>query len=288
MSNASNVSVDLPGGLKMRGAVVRGGEKTPVVCIPGLTRNLSDFDDFTSAIAATGRDAYAFSLRGRGKSDYDPNYLNYFPTTYVDDVLSALDQLRIERAVFVGTSLGGIVTMLTTAKAPDRIAAAVINDVGPELAPEGIARIASYVGARSQDAGDGRTDLAGAIAQIRAINEVAFPGKDAAFWEMFARRTFEELPDGSWKLAYDPNIGRALLEAGPAPDLWDAFRSLQNTPTMIVRGAISDLLTAPIIEKMRAARPGFDYCEVADVGHAPTLTEEGALTAIRKFIDANG
>lgn len=288
MSNANDVIVVLPGGLKMRGAVVRGGEETPVVCIPGLTRNLSDFDDFTSAIAASGRDAYAFSLRGRGTSDYDPNYLNYFPTTYVDDILTALDQLRIERAVFVGTSLGGIVTMLTAAKAPDRIAAAVINDVGPELASEGIARIASYVGARSQDAGDGRTDLAGAIAQIRAINEVAFPGKDAAFWEKFARRTFEELPDGSWKLAYDPNIGRALLEAGPAPDLWDAFRTLQNTPTMIVRGAISDLLTAPIIEKMRAARTGFDYCEVANIGHAPTLTEEGALPAIRKFIDANG
>jgi pimeloyl-ACP methyl ester carboxylesterase len=288
MTNASNISVDLPGGLRMRGAVVRGGAKTPVVCIPGLTRNLSDFDDFTAAIAASGRDAYAFSLRGRGRSDYDPDYLNYFPTTYVDDILAALDQLGVERAVFVGTSLGGIVTMLTTAKAPERVAAAVINDVGPELAPEGIARIASYVGARSQEAGDGKTDLAGAIAQIRAINDVTFPGRDAAFWEIFARRTFEPTPDGFWKLAYDPNIGRALLEAGPAPDLWDAFRSLQETPTLIVRGAISDLLTAPIIERMRAARPGFDYCEVANVGHAPTLTEDDALPAIRKFIDTNG
>jgi len=288
MSNASDVSVELPGGLNMRGAVVRGGERTPVVCIPGLTRNLSDFEDFAAAIAASGRDAYAFSLRGRGKSDYDPNYLNYFPSTYVDDILAALDQLRLERAVFVGTSLGGIVTMLTTAKAPDRVAAAVINDIGPELAPEGIARIASYVGARSQDAGDGKTDLAGAIAQIRAINEVAFPGKDPAFWDRFARKTFEEMADGSWRLAYDPNIGRALIEAGPAPDLWDAFKALKNTPTMIVRGAISDLLTAPIIEKMRAARPGFDYCEVANVGHAPTLTENDALPAIRQFVDAKG
>jgi len=288
MSDSTNVSVKLPGGLVMRGAVVRGGGATPVICIPGLTRNLSDFDDFTAAIAGSGRDAYAFSLRGRGRSDYDPQYLNYFPTTYVDDILAALDQLGVERAVFVGTSLGGIVTMLTMAKAPERVAAAVINDVGPELAPEGIARIASYVGARSQEAGDGKTDLAGAIAQIRAINDVAFPGRDAAFWEIFARRTFEPTPDGFWKLAYDPNIGRALLEAGPAPDLWDAFRALQETPTLIVRGAISDLLTAPIIERMRAARPGFDYCEVANVGHAPTLTEDDALPAIRKFIDTNG
>ncbi len=282
-----DVSMLTPDGLRMHAVVTRGGPATPVVCIPGLTRNSSDFDDFARAAAETGRDVYAFSLRGRGKSEYDPNYLNYFPTTYVSDIVSALDQVKIRRAVFVGTSLGGIVTMLTAAAAPERVAAAVINDVGPELAPEGIARIASYVGARAADSSAVARDLDSAIAQIRAINDAAFPGRDNAFWERFARRTFDQQADGTWRLAYDPNIGRALLEAGPAPDLWGPFKALSSVPTMIVRGAISDLLTAPIIDKMRAARPGFDYCEVADVGHAPTLTEDDALPAIKAFITAN-
>lgn len=282
-----DVSTLTPDGLRMHAVVTRGGPATPVVCIPGLTRNSSDFDDFARAAAETGRDVYAFSLRGRGKSEYDPNYLNYFPTTYVSDIVFALDQVKIRRAVFVGTSLGGIVTMLTAAAAPERVAAAVINDVGPELAPEGIARIASYVGARAGDSSAVARDLNSAIAQIRAINDAAFPGRDNAFWERFARRTFDQQADGTWRLAYDPNIGRALLEAGPAPDLWGPFKALSSVPTMIVRGAISDLLTAPIIDKMRAARPGFDYCEVADVGHAPTLTEDDALPAIKAFITAN-
>lgn len=281
-----NLSVLTPDKLRLHVRKSAGGAKTPVLCLPGLTRNAADFDDFAPLAAATGRDVYAISLRGRGRSDYDPNHLNYFPTTYVGDILAALDQLEIPRAIFVGTSLGGIVTMLTGVQAPERIAAAIINDVGPELAPEGIARIAGYVGARAANGAGGAGDLDEAIAQIRAINDVAFPGRDRAFWETFARRTFDPQPDGSWRLAYDPNIGRALIESGPAPDLWAPFASLAPIRTLVLRGAISDLLTPPIIERMRAARPDFDYCEVANVGHAPTLAEPDALAAIRTLLAA--
>lgn len=282
---AQDLGILTPDKLHLHARKVAGGAKTPVLCLPGLTRNAADFDDFAPRAAATGRDVYAISLRGRGRSDYDPDHLNYFPTTYVSDVLAALDQLGIPRAVFVGTSLGGIVTMLTSVAAPARIAAAVINDVGPELAPEGITRIAGYVGARAANGAAVAADLDEAIAQIRAINEVAFPGRPRDFWETFARRTFDPQPDGSWRLAYDPNIGRALLESGPAPDLWAPFAALAPIRTLVLRGALSDLLTAPIIEKMRAARPGFDYCEVANVGHAPTLTEPDAFAAIRGLLD---
>ena len=283
---AQDLSILSPDRLHLHVRKTAGGAKTPVLCLPGLTRNARDFDDFAPLAAATGRDVYALSLRGRGRSDYDPDHLNYFPTIYVGDVLAALDQLEIDRAVFVGTSLGGIVTMLTSVEAPARIAAAVINDVGPELAPEGIARIAGYVGARAANGAAVAADLDEAIAQIRAINEVAFPARPRDFWETFARRTFDPQPDGSWRLAYDPNIGRALLESGPAPDLWAPFAALAPIRTLVLRGALSDLLTAPIIEKMRAARPGFDYCEVANVGHAPTLTEPDAFAAIRGLLDA--
>lgn len=273
-------------GLSMAVHKTEGGAGTPVICIPGLTRNASDFDDFTPVAAATGRDVYAVSLIGRGRSSYDPNYLNYKPDTYRDDLLALMAARGIERAIFVGTSLGGIVTMLAAAAAPQRVAAAVVNDVGPELAPEGIMRIAGYVGARAGGADEPARDLDEAAARIRAVNEPAFPGRDDDFWRLFARRTFRQEADGRWRLDYDPGIGKALWEVGPAPDLWGPFAALAPIPTMIVRGAISDLLTPPIVDKMRGVNPAFGYCEVAGVGHAPTLTEPDALAALRPFLQS--
>lgn len=285
MTSAAPISIDVRPGLSMKAYRTAGGARTPVICIPGLTRNASDFDDFAPLAARTGRDVYALSLIGRGRSDYDADYLNYRPETYRDDLLAFMTAQGMDRAIFVGTSLGGIVTMLTAAIAPDRVAAAVINDVGPELAPEGIMRIAGYVGARAGGADEPARDLDEAAARIQAINETAFPGRDQDFWRLFARRTFRQDADGRWRLDYDPGIGKAMLEVGPAPDLWGAFAALAPIPTLIVRGAISDLLTPPIIEKMRGANPSFGYCEVANVGHAPTLTEPDAWAAIKPFLE---
>lgn len=266
--------------ITLRGRRYAGGDKTPVLCIPGLTRNARDFEDFAPKVAETGRDVVAVSLRGRADSDYDPDFLNYHPVTYRDDILKVLDALEIDRAIFVGTSLGGIVTMLTNEAAPDRVQAAVINDVGPELAVEGITRIAGYVGPAKGPA----ADIHEAAARIKAINEVAFPDEDDAFWIAFARRTFKELETGEWMLDYDPNIAKAFSEVGPAPDLWAAFESLKTKPTLMIRGDISDLLTPDIIEKMRAVHPSFDYAEVPGVGHAPMLIEPAAWAAIETFL----
>ncbi|MDZ7629607.1 MAG: alpha/beta hydrolase [Parvularculaceae bacterium] len=286
MRDGSAFSVDVRAGLKMAAHHFAGGGKTPVICVPGLTRNAADFEDFAPLAAATGRDVFAVSLIGRGGSDYDPDYLNYNPVTYRDDVLRFMASQGLARAIFVGTSLGGIVTMLAAVTAPERIAAAIINDVGPELAPEGIMRIAGYVGAVGAGGVGPAADIDEAAARIRAINEPAFPGRDDAFWRLFARRTFRQEADGRWRLDYDPGIGKALLEVGPAPDLWGPFEALRAIPTLVVRGAISDLLTPPIIEKMRAVNPSFAYAEVAGVGHAPTLTEPDALAAIMPFLQS--
>jgi pimeloyl-ACP methyl ester carboxylesterase len=270
----------MPDGIALEVREASGGDKTPVLCLPGLTRNARDFDDFAPWLAATGRKVVVLSLRGRGGSDYDPNYLNYRPETYVGDALEALDRLEIPRAIFVGTSLGGIVTMLANERAPSRLVAAIINDVGSELAPEGIARIAGYAGNARPDA----ADLDEAAAQIRAINEVAFPGRDHAFWRLFATRTFRQKSDGRWALDYDQAIGKALVEVGPAPDLWLAFASLKDKPTLLIRGALSDLLTPPIIEKMRAVHSNFTLCEIPRTGHAPTLSEPEAQAAIKALL----
>lgn len=263
----------------MAAARIKGGDKIPVICIPGLTRNGSDFDDLGAEIAATGRDVAALSLRGRGRSDYDPDISRYFPTTYRDDVIAALDAFGWEKAIFVGASLGGITTMLVHDIAPSRVAAAIINDVGPDLAPEGLARIGSYVGKSKGPA----KDIAEAAARIKDINGVAFPDEDDAFWIAMAHRTFRETEDG-WVLDYDPNIAAALAANGPAPDLWPAWSGLKDTPTLLVHGEISDLLTPNIIAAMRKANPTFDYVGVPRTGHPPMMTEPASLAAIKKFL----
>ncbi|MFC2951689.1 alpha/beta fold hydrolase [Marinicaulis aureus] len=274
--------IPVASGINLHARAYKGGVKTPVLCLHGLTRNVADFEELAPKIAATGRKVVALSFRGRGRSDYDPDYLNYHPLTYRDDVLKVMDALDMPQAVLVGTSLGGITTMLVNGAAPERIKAAIINDVGPELAIEGITRIAGYAGKTKTDV----ADLEEAAAEIRAVNGVAFPGANEEFWLTFARRTFRENADGSWTLAYDPNIGKALTEVGPAPDLWGPFESLKTKPTLIIRGAISDLLSPEIIAKMRAVHPGFDYTEVPNVGHAPMLTEPAAWNAIEGFLAA--
>ncbi|MEM8771977.1 MAG: alpha/beta hydrolase [Pseudomonadota bacterium] len=279
MSIYELVEIPLPDGLKMWAR--RYGENNcqePAICIPGLTRNAADFEDLAPKIAGTGRRVYAVSLRGRGPSDYDPDYHRYFPTTYRDDLIAALDHLAIERALLVGTSLGGIIAMLINENAPQRVSGAIINDVGPELAPEGIARIAGYVGEEGH-----AQDLNEAAARIRAINEVAFPDATEEDWRLFAKRTFREKPNG-WVLDYDPKIAAALVENGPAPDLWPAFRSLNGKPTLLVHGEISDLLTPEIVGKMRAAHPNMQYVSVPQIGHAPFMTEPAAWDAIKAFL----
>jgi pimeloyl-ACP methyl ester carboxylesterase len=266
--------------ITLRARLYRGGERTPAVCIPGLTRNAKDFIDAAPIITATGRDVIAVSLRGRSDSDNDPDYQNYHPNTYRDDMLKVLDHLGIREAVFIGTSLGGITTMLVNEGAPDRVKAAIINDIGPDIAPEGMARIASYVGTST-----GEIDtIDEAVERVRTINAAAFPDASDAEWRKFTERTFRQQADGKWVLDYDPNIARALAELGAAPDLWPAFESLRSTPTLIIRGALSDILTPPIIEKMRARHPGFDYAEVPRIGHAPMLTEPASRAAVEAFL----
>ncbi len=272
--------IRLSNGLSLEGVRCHGGAGTPAVCLPGLTRNARDFEDIAPIIAATGRDAIALSLRGRGGSDRAEDYLTYHPAIYRDDILEAMDILDLARAAFLGTSLGGITTMLVNAAAPERVAGAIINDVGPELAAEGIARIVGYAGKTRAEA----ASLDDAASQIRAINEVAFPGRDADFWRAFARRTYKENEDGSLVLDCDQRIGKALTETPPAPDLWPAFASLKDKPTLVIRGAISDLLSPAIVEKMRGVHPSFAYCEVAGVGHAPLLDEPEAVAAIGAFL----
>ncbi|HVU20452.1 MAG TPA: alpha/beta hydrolase [Rhizomicrobium sp.] len=254
----------------------------PVICLHGLTRNSADFEAVAPKIASLGRRTIAIDARGRGKSDNDPDTAHYRPDVYTGDTLFVMDTLGISRAVFVGTSMGGIMTMLAALTAPDRVSAAVLNDIGPELDPAGLKRIASYVGKSGPFANwDEMT------AAVRASQGIAFPNKDDAFWRTFARRVSRERADGKVEFAYDPAIAIAFAtspDAPPPPSMVPLFEALATRPVLLVRGAISDLLSPEGVATMKRIKPDMDFVEVPNVGHAPTLEEADAWNAISTFL----
>jgi len=259
-----------------------GAAKLPVICIHGLTRNSRDFEDVAPWIAARGRRVLAVDVRGRGRSDRDLNPQNYQPPVYAGDVVSLMMQAGIGRAVFVGTSMGGLITMVLAAMNPLAVAGAVLNDVGPELSPVGLARIMGYVGEQKPIA-----NWTEAAQFAASINGVAFPGAPPEHWAAFARRIFRETENGL-QLDYDPDITAPFRAAptGPAPDLWPVFAGLANgRPTLLIRGGISDLVDAEIAGRMREAAPAMAYAEAPNVGHAPMLTEPESQAALVEFLD---
>jgi pimeloyl-ACP methyl ester carboxylesterase len=260
-----------------------GPARLPVVCIHGLTRNSSDFDELAPEIARLGRRVLALDVRGRGHSARDPNPANYNPPVYAGDVATLMRDLGIARAVFVGTSMGGLITMTLAMRRLDLVAAAVLNDIGPIISAKGLARIAGYTGRCATLASWDE-----AAGYIKDINACAFPDNPDEEWAKWARRAFE--PDGEGRLAlrYDPNIAIALQTGKLRPTSLAArmaFRRLaRKRPTLLVRGSLSDLVEPEQADWMRRTAPGLQYAEVPNVGHAPMLTEPAAFDAISRFL----
>src|ERR1043165_5885579 len=146
----TSVFVSSTDGLRLHARCIgpRRGSSPPVVCLPGLTRTANDFDILAPALVGADPNRCVISLdyRGRGLSDYDPNPANYNPAIELADVITVLTALDAMPAIFVGTSRGGILTMLLAAARPAAIAGAVLNDIGPVIEPGGLVRIKSYVG----------------------------------------------------------------------------------------------------------------------------------------------
>ena len=252
----------------------------PIICLHGLTRNHKDFRDLIEPLQAMGRRVIALDVRGRGKSDRDPNPSNYNPLIYVQDLMGILAHLMIPRAVFIGTSMGGLMTMVLASFAPHMIAGAVLNDIGPEINPEGIRRIQSYVGVTPHMKD---WDAAGAMLSVAGAS--TFPGRDTSFWIDFAQRNCIETAEGI-KFDYDPAIAQNALADpnGPLPTMWDQFAAFKDIPTAVIRGALSDLLSADIVARMKQVKPDLITAEVPSVGHAPMLNEPEAWKAIEAII----
>lgn len=253
----------------------------PILCLHGLTRNVKDFEDLAPRLAALGRRVIVVSQRGRGRSDPDPQVERYQPLTYASDMIGLLDAVGIDRAVFIGTSMGGLMTMIIAAQQPQRIAAAVLNDIGPEIAEVGLDRIKHNVSSR-----DPVKTWEAAAARSREANLAAFPKRadDQAFWLDFAHKTWVETGDGRIALAYDGAIVDQIDSSAVPPDMWPFWEPFKGFPTLLVHGAISDLLTAETAAEMKRRKPDLEIVEVPDVGHAPFMTEPQAWSAIEAFV----
>jgi pimeloyl-ACP methyl ester carboxylesterase len=253
--------------------------KPPMLCLPGLTRNARDFAELAERYSPGFR-VIAMDFRGRAESDYDPQPARYNPLTYASDVIQLLDRLGIPQGIFVGTSLGGLVTMTIAAKAPQRIAGAIINDVGPDVHLDGIERILSYVG---KDRRFGSWDEAADA--IAISNGPAFEHYKHEDWVKMARRNCRE-EDGAIRFDYDMAIAEPFKSSGPTPkvDLWPIFAALAQKPLLLVRGAKSDLLSAETTARMLQVAPNMELALVPAVGHAPELNEPEAVAAIDEFL----
>lgn len=272
-------------GLTLSGRV--WGEDTapglPLLCLPGLTRNADDFDAIAATLSSgpTPRRVVCFDFRGRGGSAHAP-VETYTPATEADDTALGLAALGIDRAAILGTSRGGMVTMVLALTKPDLVAAAILNDIAPVIETAGLVRIAGYVGVAPP------ADWDEAAAMLKASQGEMFPSLDAAGWRRFARQLFRDA-DGRPVLSYDPKIGdafRAFDPEKPMPPFWPAFEALASVPTMVIHGALSDILSAATVGEMAARHPHLTVHTVADEGHAPLLWDEATQHAVAHFLAA--
>ena len=255
-----------------------GYDGPPVLCMHGLTRNSRDFAELADHLSQTRR-VIVPEMRGRGQSDYAPDSDTYNPVTYVEDVEKLLAKEGIERFIAVGTSMGGLMTMLMAPARPGRIVAVVMNDIGPEVEASGLERISGYVGQ-----GRSYPTWLHAARSLKDVHGSAFPDYDLDKWLQMAKRTLVVNKNGRISYDYDMAIAEPFSKPGNAapPDLWPAFDALNGVPMVLIRGELSDLISPETVAQMKARNPAMNVVTVPRVGHAPTLDEPEA----RKAIDA--
>lgn len=256
----------------------------PVVLLPGLTRNSRDFDALAQALAdhpTRPRWVVAFDFRGRGGSAYGP-VASYNPVQEARDTLLGLSRLDITRAVFLGTSRGGLVMLMLAQRLgrADLFAGAIFNDIAPVIEAAGLVRIAGYVGKPIPHTWP---DL---VAELKVAQGALFPALTDEGWERYARQIYRD-DGGRPRLAYDPALEEAFKAFDPAkpqPDLWPAFETLADVPMMVIHGALSDILSAATVAQMAARHPGLAVHTVPDQGHAPLLWDAASQQAIQDFL----
>ncbi|KND16148.1 hydrolase [Pannonibacter phragmitetus] len=253
------------------------GAGLPLICLHGLTRNSSDFDLLRPLLP--GCRIIALDARGRGRSARG-GAASYTVARESEDVLNLLDHLGIGAAAFLGASRGGMVAMALAARAPRRILGLCLNDIGPEMEPEGRMRITTYVGLQPEE----RSIEERAAAMPR--HHPGFVGVPESRWREEVRHHFVETPEGL-RITYDPALRDAFMATlHRAPDMWHGFDALAGRPVAVIRGANSDILSRRIVAEMARRRPDLIRAEVPDRGHMPFLDEPESLGALRTFLTA--
>lgn len=272
-------------GLKIHARAIGPRETAalPVLCLPGLTRTTEDFAVLAAALATDAkqpRRVIAIDYRGRGLSDYDPDPAHYSVPVEAGDVMALAASLGITRAILVGTSRGGIISMALAASQPALIAGIVMNDIGPVVELQGLLKIKGYVGERPVPAS--YDDAAGAI---RALFADVFPNLTDADWLAWAKRAFRD-QNGRLVQTYDPKLAAALagitLETPMAP-AWELFDAMKTIPLLLIHGELSDLLSFESVKAMKARKPDLQLVSVADQGHAPLLDDKPTMDRIAAF-----
>ena len=285
-NGASSIFITAPDGLRLHARCYgqRSTRATPVVCLPGLTRTADDFELLAAKLSTDGahpRRVIALDYRGRGLSDYDRDPAKYSLAIELADVIAVVTALDALPAIFIGTSRGGILTMLLAAARPTAIAGAVLNDIGPVIEPQGLMRIKSYVGKLPQS----RNFEEGAEI-LRRLFGAQFPRLGSADWLASAHRAFKE-ENGRLVTTYDIKLAKALdgvEPERPVASLWKEFGALAHVPVMVIRGANSDILSAATVDAMRARHPTLETLEIPDQGHAPLLAEADTIARIGSFV----
>ncbi len=285
-SDPTSIFVSAPDGLRLhvRDYGQASQPALPVVCLPGLARTAADFEALAGALSqdeARPRRVIALDYRGRGQSEYDKDPANYTFHTELADVLAVIAALDCTPAIFVGTSRGGILTMMLAALRPTAIAGVVLNDIGPVIEPKGLMRIKGYVGRLPQP-----RSFEEAAEILRRLFDAQFPKLGPEDWPTAAHRTFKQEKDGRLVPTYDVRLAKTMEGVAfdtPLPALWKEFDALANVPLMVIRGENSDILTAATAEAMRAHRTKMETLEVPDQGHTPLLAEADVIARIADF-----
>jgi pimeloyl-ACP methyl ester carboxylesterase len=255
---------------------------TTILCLPGLTRNSRDFAALARRLQPR-HEVLTADLRGRGLSDRDSDPSRYQLPIYVQDIWSLLDSRGLRRVMVIGTSLGGLIGMVMAAKRPANIAGLVLNDIGPEIDPDGVRRIAGYAGKLPPV-----SSWVEAVAQAQSVYGLALPGLTNAQWLDYARCGYRENAHGAPVPDMDPKISEAFKNAAAAPDMWPLYALLKGVPMLVIRGAQSDLLSAATVARMAREKPDLMHIEVADRGHTPLLNEPQCVAAIDAFLVRHG
>jgi pimeloyl-ACP methyl ester carboxylesterase len=253
--------------------------RTPMLCLSGLTRNSADFATLAERLSGERR-VICPDYRGRGRSAYDRDWRHYDPYVYISDVSHLLTATGVDRAVIVGTSMGGLLALGLAVLRPTLVAGVVLNDIGPDVASPGLGRILQYVGVDYP-----QSDWDAAIRFLKDLTPNLAPKADDTWWRAHAEATYRKGADGRLHFDWDVALAKPLDQQRKAtPDLWTMFRGLKPIRTLAFRGALSDVLSEDVFRRMALEKPDLVCVTVPDTGHTPSLTEPQATSALDAFL----